>query len=253
MKKPALLVLFFLFPCVLAYSNSFKPIPINGFNQDVVAHDTPSGNTTSITFDEAGYVFYVAGFPGGNYGMPADGVINSLKHPEVTYQLADYTQNNCLLLLGINSEGTLTLEDPGEFNRISLLASSGQGASDVEVTLNYIDGSTQDAGTFTFPDWHHGADYAIKGLDRIMRSPSTSVFPDGNSENPRLYDFIIEDVNPEKILESISFRKTTGVDSRAGVFAASGVKPPPVPLTPLVFVLFGAMVTLFVVYRSRLW
>lgn len=81
MKKPALLIAFFLFPFMSAYSNSFIPIPVSGFNEDVVAHDTPANQTTSVTFDDYNRVFYVAGFPNGDYGMPEDGIIISEANP----------------------------------------------------------------------------------------------------------------------------------------------------------------------------
>lgn len=253
MKKQLLIIVFFLLPGVFGFSQQFYPISITGFNEDVVAETTPADQTTSITFDHFGTVFYKNGFPGGSYGMPQDGKIISEANPEITYQLADYENDNCLHLRGDNLEGVLTLNQPGWYEQISFLAASAEGVSKIEVTLNYSDGATQFAEEFTIPDWFGGVNYAIKGLDRVSRSNDVV---DNNSTNPRLYDFIIEDVNPEKLLESISFKKITepAGDKRAGIFAVSGVgepEPKPVPLSNWVFILLFVMMTLFVVLRMH--
>lgn len=132
------------------------------------------------------------------------------------------------------------------------MATSGQGISDLEVTLNYGDGSTQSAGPFTIPDWFGGADYAIKGLDRVDRRNDN---PDGNSTDPRLYDFIIQDVNPEKLLVSIHFEKTFTGSGRAGVFAISGdgeFESKPVPISSRILFSLFLIMALFVTLHKRI-
>lgn len=135
------------------------------------------------------------------------------------------------------------MENPGKYTDISFLASSAQGASDVSVTLNYTDGTSELAlAGLNLPDWfNHSSNVAIQGLGRVQRVDSSNpTF--GNGSNPKLYEFAIPGVDPEKKLESITFDKTSNSDSRAGIFAVSGKPvPPPVPLPgailPLVLLL----------------
>lgn len=248
-KKPVLMkrcilisfAVLILAPVVHAQNNT--PIAVTGFNHDLVANGTgwASGSTTT-SFDHSynNNVFYVEGFGSGQYGLPADGSIVSDANPENSYQLAGYDGPNSLLIIGTNS-GSLHLRRPGRFTDISFLASSAQGVSQLSVILHYTDGTHDEVLTgVSLPDWFHdGPNIAIQGLGRVRRN--NNVFDD-RYPNPKIFEFLIPDVDPEKVLERITFDKITDGGSRAGIFAISGNRlPPPVPFSgsviPLVLLL----------------
>lgn len=95
------------------FSQTFVPVNVTGFNHDLIANGAGGSNraeaTTTTTFDDVRLVgdnvLYSKDFEGNNnpdspppFGLPDDRVITSLNLPGAVYLLADYNQNNALIL-----------------------------------------------------------------------------------------------------------------------------------------------------------
>ncbi|MCC5805089.1 MAG: PEP-CTERM sorting domain-containing protein [Opitutales bacterium] len=223
------------------------PQPVSaGFNEDIVASGTGSAAAnTSTTYDRF-RVLYSEDFANASTyggGLPANGFITSANGSGNQYQLADYTQNNALLMKGQTS-GALTFQNPDSFTQIGLLAASAEGASNVSFTLNFAGGGTQ-SGNLAIADWWNGADAVIQGVGRVHRT--SGVFDGLASNNPRLYEYII-DVDAalqNESLVSISFSNQTS-GANAAIFAVSAI---PEPSTYAA--LFGVLAALFILRRRR--
>jgi MBG domain (YGX type)/Secretion system C-terminal sorting domain/Fibronectin type III domain len=228
-KRKVSLILILLIISFSLFSQSYSPIAVTGFNQDLVANGAATAAlSTTTAFDDPsvnGNVFYVEDFKTGPYGLPASGIISSVSNTGIIYNLADYSSNNTLLLVGLNETKTLVLEEPGIYSSISVLAASAQGASIFSVTINYSDNTSEEVTSFNVPDWYYGANYAIQGVGRV--STFDEVFS-GNTVDPRLYDNTLN-VNSSKIITSLTFKKTSS-GGRTGIFAICGITPAGVPI-----------------------
>jgi hypothetical protein len=247
---------FLLLFCVIvftsvAYTQTFVPVNVTGFNHDLIANGAGGTNraeaTTTITFDGFNIggdnVMYSKDFRGNNnlntappFGLPINRIIASVNLLGANYTLAHYDSLNALVLKTNGSSGTLMLETPGVFSKIAFLGSSAEGPSSFNVTLNFSDGTNTNA-TFTVPDWFNGSGFAIKGIGRVTRTTLGSQLPDvffGNSENPRLYDNQITLNVPfnTKILTSITFTKTSAAGSTA-ILAINGITAVNAPAAPI--------------------
>jgi len=234
----------------------YEVIPVTGFNQDVIAEGVGTGSnhqanaTTTITFDSLNYsgashVMYAKNFRGDKnpstappYGLVDNGFIISSSNNNIRYQLANYTGNNALRLAGLNSTGTLTFATPGCYSALSILASSGQGASTFTVTLNFTDGTTNSSYSFTVADWYNGSNYAIQGIGRVNKTPDGSGETydqfDGDATNPRLYDctLTITGADLGKLLKSITITKNESGSGKTIILAVSGKINSNAPGTP---------------------
>lgn len=232
MGTPLVLLLCCLFakPAFLS-AQSFSPIPVTGFNQDVVAEsgsssltntstvmDGPSSNKVmySTTFRDAN------GFGGG--GLPDNGTITDASG---SYQLASYSANNALLIQRSQTQG-LSLVTPSRFARIRLLALSTEGASTVNLQANFTDGTSAVLNNINLADWFFSTtNLVISGYGRCTRSTPASgaeSFP----SNPRMYyiEMAFSCTDREKNLQSVSISNVSsgsGIFPFSFVFAVSGI------------------------------
>jgi hypothetical protein len=216
-------------------AQSYVPITVTGFNADLIANGTGTViETTTNGFDSddsGGANYYVAGYSTGTSGLPVNGVINSASTTGVTYQLANYTGNNALLLVNLNEQGTLTFSNPGSFSSLAICAASAgtpNTATSFTARLNFSDGSYT-IYSFSVPDWFDGGTYSITGVDRVYRNGTFH----GTTTNPKLFDCIINLSAGDmvKVVNSIQFTKTVSND-RTGIFAVCGVTAVGAPLAP---------------------
>ncbi|MDD5360919.1 MAG: T9SS type A sorting domain-containing protein [Ignavibacteria bacterium] len=238
------------------FAQQYQVIPVSGFNQDVIAEGVGTGSnhqanaTTTITFDSSNYngashVMYAKNFRGDYnpsgappYGLTNDGFIISASNTNIRYQLANYTGNNVLRLAGVNSTGTLTFTTPGCYSALSILASSGQGSSTFNVTVNFTDGTSNSSYTFTVADWYGGSNYAILGIGRVNRTPDGSGETydqfDGDASNPRLYDctLALSGADLGKLIKSITITKNESGTGKTIILAVSGQINSSAPGTP---------------------
>ncbi len=182
-----------------------EPIDISsGFTDDIVAESLPANQFTTTAVDGSERTFYSALLRGSG-GLPADRLIIS-GNEQVHYHLADYNSSNALTLKSPGSNGTLELAKPIQTSEIFVLATSGNGASKLEVRLNYTDGTTDVAGNFDVRDWsvrQPQGDEAVTALGNIQRNNNGY-----SSDNHYcLFDFSVP-VDKERILMSVTFYST---------------------------------------------
>lgn len=234
-KKMA--ALFFLFVVILAgnsFAQTYVPVPVTGFNHDVIAETgTSSLTTTTIPLDGvtvSNKVMYSVtfrttnGFGGG--GVPDNGTITGATG---TYQLAAYNGNNALLLQRTQS-GDLNLTTPARFNAIRVLAFSTEGVSAINAVITFTDATTAQVLTnYSLGDWFNGTtNLVLQGIGRCTRATPASG-ADGFPTNPRMYYINIPLTCAQKLktIQKINFTNVTTAGTNAPYpnavfFAVSG-------------------------------
>jgi gliding motility-associated-like protein len=162
----------------------------------------------------------------GGGGLPDNGTITDAAG---TYQLAPYTGSN-VLLLQRNQNGDLNIATPAKFTTIRILCFATEGASLVNATLFFSDGSSSTALTnYSLADWFNvTTNLVISGFGRCTRAtPATGA--DAFPTNPRMYyiEINLSCANQQKNLQRINFANvTTGGNNapypNACFFAVSG-------------------------------
>jgi len=226
-----------LFASSFAFAQNYQQMPIqSGLTADVIANGIGSSSvTTNNDVDGVSYAFVAkdflltaAGTP-ITYGLPVDGIINSIvtTTPGLSYQLASLSANNSLRLAAVNDSGTLTFTTPKAATKLYMLSTSGSGASTVSVTVNFSDGTNQQFTGISIADWYNGTNTALQGFGRIKKPGATPAAgddvpsPEGGT-NPRLYqnEFVISAANQTKLIQSVTVVKTAG-SGLPNVFAFS--------------------------------
>lgn len=220
-----------LFPFSL-YSQ-LVPIPLSGFNQDVIAE---SGNsslaTTTIEMDAispSNSVMFSTSFAAANgltAGLPANGTISSGAD---TYQLAPYNGNNALFVRR-NQSADLTVTVPSSYAKIRLLAFSTEMSSTINVSLGFTDGTTTSyLNGVNLSDWFDGPNnIVLQGYGRIKRLSSGPYAVEGLPSNPRMYylEIALNCADRFKLLNRISLSNVSSSGSslfpNAIFLAASG-------------------------------
>ncbi len=215
--------------------SQYTPIPISGFNHDVVAEaGTSSLATTTVSLDGvtvSNKVMYTQtfrtlnSFAGG--GIPDNGTITSGSD---SYQLAAYNSNNALVLPR-SQNGDINIVTPAKYGSIRVLCFSTEGSSLINATLYFTDGTQTTALTnYTVGDWFNNTNnLVLSGIGRCTRATVASG-ADGFPDNPRMY-FVtinISCADRQKDLQRINFSNVTTAGSNAPypnavVFAISGI------------------------------
>ena len=220
-----------LFTGSLAFAQNYQTMPVqSGFNEDVIANGvgTSLSSTTSI-LDGDSYVFVAKNFqatatsPTITYGIPTDGIINSVvtSTPGLSYQLGNLSAPNSLRLSNANLTGTMVFTTPKAATKLYMLSTSGSAASTLTVTVNFTDATSQVITGVAVPDWYGGSDFAIQGLGRINRT--TDGLDAAGGTNPRLYQAVlnIDVANQAKPIQSVTIAKTSTTNGFPNVFAFS--------------------------------
>lgn len=222
-------------------SAQFLPIPLTGFNQDVVAEAGPSSLATTSAFLDAAAsnkVMYTdafrifSGIGGG--GLPDNGTI---VNGNMTFQLADYASNNALSVTR-GGAGSLDLVTPAAYAKLRLLCFateantlSPSGAL-VNVSLTFTDGSTVSYVTGSvLTDWFNGTtNQVISGFGRCSRVATAPWAADGYSTNPRMYyiELVLTCSDIPKLIQRINVSNVTTSGNNAPfpnvvVMGASGI------------------------------
>lgn len=220
-----------LFAGSFALAQNFQTMPIqSGFNEDVIANGVGSSlNSTTTILDGDSYVFVARDFLATasstpiTYGVPVDGIINSVVSatPGLSYQLGNLSGSNSLRLSNTNLTGTLTFATPKAATVLYMLSTSGSAASTLSVTVNFTDGTNQQATGIAVPDWYNGSGFAIQGLGRINRTNDDLDAAGGT--NPRMYQaaIAIDAANQTKLIQSVTVTKTSTSNGFPNIFAFS--------------------------------
>jgi gliding motility-associated-like protein len=236
-------LLLFCFFHIIAKAQPFTPITISNFEHDVIAETGTSSLTTTTTILDgasSNRVMYSLAFRTinsiGGGGLPDNGTITDAAG---TYQLAAYNANNATLIpRNINKDITLTTA--ASYRNLRLLAFSTEGASLVNVTLFFTDGTQTTAlSGHTVPDWFNGtANLVLQGFGRCSRTTPVSG-ADAFPTNPRMYfiDIPVSCTNKNKVLQKINVANVTTAGTNAPfpntvIVALSGRTNTPTSVTP---------------------
>jgi len=216
-----------LFSASVIMAQNYQTMPVSsGFTADVIANGIGSSTiTTNNDVDGVSYAFVAKDFQltstsaAITYGIPVDGIINSVvgTTPGLKFQLADLNANNSLRLAATSDNGTLAFTTPKAATKLYMLAVSGSGTSTVSVVVNFTDGSSQTFSSISLADWYNGSNFAIQGIGRIKKPGATPAAgddvpsPEGGT-NPRLYqaELAIDAANQAKLVQSVTVTKVSG-------------------------------------------
>lgn len=150
-----------------------RPVTVaSGYNADVVVEALPSSNHADNAGDGADNTFYSAGLKASG-GLPTDGVVNAPSG--ANFQLGDYAASNALVIK-TGEGGDLIFGAPITTSQFYILATSGDGSSDLTATPLYSDGSQGEGIALTVADWSVkslSGEEAISGLSRINKRTDT--------------------------------------------------------------------------------
>ncbi|PWN61669.1 GEVED domain-containing protein [Chryseobacterium viscerum] len=226
-----------LFSASVMMAQNYQTMPVaSGFTADVIANGIGSSTiTTNNDVDGVSYAFVAKDFQltstsaAISYGIPIDGIINSViaTTPGLSFQLASLNANNSLRLAAVNDAGTLAFTTPKAVIKLYMLAVSGSGTSTINVVVNFTDGSSQTFSGISLPDWYGGTNFAVQGIGRIKKpgaipaSGDDVPSPEGGT-NPRLYqnELAIDAANQAKPIQSVTVTKVSG-SGLPNVFAFS--------------------------------
>jgi gliding motility-associated-like protein len=230
-----------------AYSQSYVPVPVTGFNNDVIAEaGTNAAAVTTTVIDGTQHIMYTAAFAAAN-GLPA-GVANSgaIVYSNYTWQLAPYTGNNALYLAKDPSVttasvgGTLTLATPATYAHISLLLFGTEGNSTYNMVLNFADGTTYNPGTFFVYDWFTPMLPVYSDYGRIERltAPPYSATGVGVSDHSAFYkaDVLVPcgSQNTPLVSITLNYLSGSGTSGRIVALALAGVSYTAPVVTPTI-------------------
>ena len=247
---------------VNADSTLYEPIIISGFNVDIIPEGAGTvGSQTDCGLDATGITYCTDTYASTHYiytgnNLPDDGrIVNNISgsvYEGATYQLNPYNDKNVLLLFsqaaydrytgtltnprdftnifsGGNTSGTLTLETPGAYEELLFLATSGDGQSDFNVTVNFTDGTSTAPISFTVYDWCLGVSpyTSVSGLNEVLQSGTS------RGAGAKLFDCFIDiSAYKTKLVESVDFSLTSTGYGLAAIFALSGKAPEDAPAEP---------------------
>lgn len=177
-------------------AQTYYPISLAGYNQDVVAEAGPSSLATTtkelddpVASNKVMYSQSFAAFAGISGGLPDNGTI---VNGSAFYQLANYTSNNALFVYRGETKN-LDVLLPDRYSKLRVLCFATEanviGGTLVNISLSFTDGSTSSYITnYNLPDWFNGTvNQVTTGFGRCARVASPPWNVDGLPSNPRMY------------------------------------------------------------------
>jgi predicted alpha-1,6-mannanase (GH76 family) len=220
----------------------FSPVALTAgsYNEDMVIERTapamPGGAYTSASMDagtgNTGTSWYEQGYDTAapSTGLPTAGsTLTNPVSPDHIYTLAPSWTGNNVAMVNSNHSANLVPGASSPFSALSFLASAGHGPAAVDYRVMHADG-TQEAGTFTAPDWFNNAPVVFYAQGRVDVVAGT--FNSVNNNEERLYaeDITLTNIGSQVTNISLSWDTNNGSGSLAAIFALSGVAVPPVTL-----------------------
>lgn len=224
---------------------AYNPVTLTGYNADIVLNGSATVNNTTpfpsvtagadvatnpgpFTFYASDFAYSAGSLSGGPFTsgfMPAGGTISSSLTYGVPYQLAPYTANNALSLVGVTS-GTLTFSTPSSgIGELYVMGVSGSAGSTITFTVNFSDGTNQVFSGNSFGDWGSSSTNNALIVGRIAIAPGTS---SGLSQASTGFYFreaklTLLPANYTKTIQSVTVANTTSTSvlSIMGITAAT--------------------------------
>lgn len=238
MKKTTSLFLLFALSVFWQANAQISPIEVSGFTEDIIANGIGAMSTsTTMAADADSFCLLSedwqlnASDPPITVGLPANGIITSTGIPGLTYQIpptaTPYAGNNSLRIdqSGAANAGTISLVTPDRYAELYLLVFSGNGASDMDITIHFSDATTESFPTNIIPDWYQtGLPVEISGFGRGDISNNNVETPTGNPKLFRL-QISISLINQAKDITSITFTRNNPTidDTVFNLVAVSGM------------------------------
>ncbi len=213
---------------------TITPIAATGYNQNMIISAANGSANTTATMDggtgKGGDTFYERGVNGGATasGVPqANVIIGSAQDALHTFVLQPngQGQNDAVMLDGSNTTGALNFINPKRYSVLSFLVASGNGASNIGVTINYAGGGTQ-VTSIAAPDWFNSGPIALDANGRV--NVALSDFNNVTNGQPRMFqeDLTLTDTVDAVNSVSFTFGPTTQGNNREVVFGISGTAVP---------------------------
>lgn len=201
-----------------------EPLAIaEGYNMDVICESKDNMSRTVTTdgnygIDNMHYVFYTT--PVRDNGTGALCNNDGLYSSENAQYYINVAGNNALVMKENNqvTEGTLTLETPAKLQKLYVTGTSADGTSNVNVTVNYNDGTSSSTSSFYMPDWGgtDGATVVVTDLGRMLVTDGSFWHRDHFS----IFELAIT-TDATKKVSSVSFSRSSGTST--AIFSLSGV------------------------------
>lgn len=216
-----------------ATQSAFTPIDVTGYNADVIANGTGIANlSTTHAVDAVNNAYLALNYERvsgtvATVGLPVNRILPETGLAGMQFILPDYTGNNSLRLPAQNQAGTLTLTQPVKLSNLYLALTSGSGASTISAVVNFQDGTSQAASSFSLIDWYNagtGTQPAlISNIGRVNRADANGNIETGNSKVFYVTLPILEE-NQTKLVVSVTITKTSAgaTEPVPNIFAVSG-------------------------------
>ncbi len=234
----------------LGTTSTWIPIPLSGYNCQMIAWDATNAYPVTATMDQGTNIvnngngmntWYESGYDNGiSSGLPASGsTFTSFSQPSHTYQMGDYSTNDSILVDTNHQVANITPASPQVYTAFAFLTAGGNiGAGNVMTNvcvLQHQDG-VQETNLFFAYDWydtkHPGAlAYEANGRVNMQDRSINSV---GNPDYPYLFEsyFTLADSSP---VTNIVVKYLTAPGASATTFimavSASTTGVPPVVST----------------------
>ena len=214
-------------------SYSTVSLAASSFTADVIANGSASvapGSVpttgTNLPIDGSASTNYY--YPSVDYnssvgthtaGLPNSGLIpNSLAgYSALTYQLAPYTGNNSLRIVGSSTptSGTMTFATPTAAAEVYVLGVSGNGSSTADMTVNYSDGTSTTFTNQSVPDWYNTSASTVPAANVFgvtVRVNSNTAYTTAAANTAPFLDQIKLTIPTNKVttpITGVTFRNTT--------------------------------------------
>lgn len=163
-------------------------VEISSWAHDVIAEANPANDHSDQKLDDSGWVFFTDDIhPEG--AIAGDERIAVAQSGNV-YKFAPYNEKNATVIVGMGNfdvSRDFDFVTPIYTENINLLVTSANGESQVDITINYEDGSKEEVQKATVADWHAAeadGSEAVYGLGRVHKTNGDIA----NERNFRLFE-----------------------------------------------------------------
>lgn len=213
--------------------SNYTPLTVTGFNADVIANGTGIANvSTTAGVDGANNAYMAMNYRNSatgsttSVGLPVNRRLPNSGVAGLEFLLADYSGNNSLRLAAQGQEGTLTLTNPVKANNLYFAVTSGSGYSNIDVTVNFADGTTQVEPAISVTDWFDpGTTIQPALISNIGRANRANAIGGPETGNSKVFYITlpISTDNQFKTINSITISKSSDGDTEPvpNIFAVS--------------------------------